>query len=112
MFILIVALLASCKESNDNEGEGGGDLSSLKVKRADLTGASYLALGTSTSSSAGIKAGTRNSENENNVLYKVDSEGNISAIVFFFVVTGTDDNGKDITEQASQSLKLAPEALV
>lgn len=112
LFILIVALLASCKESNDNEGEGGSDLSSLKVKRADLTGASYLALGTSTSSSAGIKAGTRNSENENNVLYKVDSEGNISAIVFFFVVTGTDDNGKDITEQASQSLKLAPEALV
>lgn len=73
MMLALVAGLAGCSDSD--EPGGGSGKTSLKPERLDLSGATALTLvGTNTKSRA---------EAETNTLFKMDANGNLTAVVLY-----------------------------
>lgn len=90
MLMLALAMLFSgC--SKDDDGN------SVRLKSADISGAKYLAIGASQSTSKTSKA---DGDNASSMLYKVDANGNVSLVIFYFE-TENDADGQWLSENIS-----------
>lgn len=108
--LLLAAGLFSCNKENKGNGGNDGNRTQATFRRADLTGASSLALVSSGQAKASLTKGQGDQSFDTNVsapLYKVSADGKMVQVKYTIEVqTKGDEEGQVLTEELQANLTL------
>lgn len=115
LFVLL-CLVCACSDDSDDNGGGGNVYSNavgVRPIKADINGTSYIGIGAIDADNQ-IHAtrsddGSSDVEGLQNVLYKMDEDGNMSAVVYYIELIVDEQTGDSTTRDASTLLDIVPQ---